>query len=1189
MKDRCAQLIFGFVLLLAVPPAGFAAPDEYLGDSAIYAGADEGGEVRPNVMFFINNSRNMVDQKAGTGAYDSETIYSGPYVPNGVYFRNNPSSPWNLRIQAASDGSLKVSCGGDDPHGARQLLLHNGFFKGGLNSDGNCSNKNNDQKDFYLGNLVNKLESTPVINEWQSNTTYPAGQIIHPPGNTQLLFRSLNAGASGGSSPEWPTEPAGATVEDGTMTWEMLSSIFDVTREVVLQVVESLRNQVNVGVMVFGNNNDGGWVKAPVARIGTEEIDGSAGEENYQNLRQQIINLAHVSSNTHEPIAGALYDASLYFRGQYDSNARVGQPRSPAYPSPIEHWCEVSHVVVLTTGASAPTSPTANALGDLNGDGIVGPEDGAYLLYNTDHRPNTQEIQRVNTNVIQFLTKSLDLERATDKDHGNGTYVLANSTEDLEAALRDILSGIVAEVDTSFVAPVVPASTTNRTISGNRVYLGLFKPQNENHWLGNLKKYQVGADNRLKDKYGNDATYSIEEAEIQGDVSAGDFLPSSISYWSNDADGGDVLKGGAGSLLSLNTSRNIYTYLPQVTNQPKDLTHSHNAFATTNTLVSADVLELTDPDERNLLIDYVHGRDAFDDSGNGITNEMREHVMGDILHSRPLVFSYEPFAMTETNESNCGVNKSYIFVGSNGGALHAFRDCDGSEAWAFLPDNVLGDLQYLRNNLHTPFVDAPISAYVHDRNNDGVIDPLAGDRVLLVFGQRRGGGSNTLAADAAKGAYYILDVSDPETPKFVSKFDRSQYTEMGQAWSQPRLTRIKHGEDIKVVAFLGGGYDQNEDLRYGNTQNFPGDTTATTNITLADLGSGLKTRPATFQESGPRVNPSGRGVFAIEVARLVKGQDGKYDANIEGSGNLLWHLSYHASTNPNMTYSFPSDVAVLDVNGNGFADRLYVGDTGGRMWRFDVGSNNPNHWSGRMIFRSNAGQDGTNGRKIFYRPSVVFDKGMPILYFGTGDREHPLNRHVVDRLYALYDRGQTYADYISENHLVDVTTNVLQESSDTSLIDSTLDALKSSTNYGWYIKLNENSGEKVLAASTVFNNVAYFSTYSPNTNVAPDPCKPGNLGTSRVYQVDARTGEAIINNDKSNDGDSANERAAHEDGYVLKRSDRVQVIGEGIPSGIVTLIDASGRVTMMISSSNRVNTVDALDARMISPVYWMQW
>jgi type IV pilus assembly protein PilY1 len=55
------------------------------------------------------------------------------------------------------------------------------------------------------------------------------------------------------------------------------------------------------------------------------------------------------------------------------------------------------------------------------------------------------------------------------------------------------------------------------------------------------------------------------------------------------------------------------------------------------------------------------------------------------------------------------------------------------------------------------------------------------------------------------------------------------------------------------------------------------------------------------------------------------------------------------------------------------------------------------------------------------------------------------------------------------------------------------------------------------------------------------------------------------------------------------KSDRIRILGEGIPSGIVTLMDASGKVTMMISASNRVGTYAAPDVKLITPVYWMQW
>jgi len=37
-----------------------------------------------------------------------------------------------------------------------------------------------------------------------------------------------------------------------------------------------------------------------------------------------------------------------------------------------------------------------------------------------------------------------------------------------------------------------------------------------------------------------------------------------------------------------------------------------------------------------------------------------------------------------------------------------------------------------------------------------------------------------------------------------------------------------------------------------------------------------------------------------------------------------------------MNNSIPSAVRVLDLDADGFADRMYAGDTGGRIWRFDI-------------------------------------------------------------------------------------------------------------------------------------------------------------------------------------------------------------------------------------------------------------
>jgi type IV pilus assembly protein PilY1 len=110
-------------------------------------------------------------------------------------------------------------------------------------------------------------------------------------------------------------------------------------------------------------------------------------------------------------------------------------------------------------------------------------------------------------------------------------------------------------------------------------------------------------------------------------------------------------------------------------------------------------------------------------------------------------------------------------------------------------------------------------------------------------------------------------------------------------------------------------------------------------------------------------------------------------------------------------------------------------------------------------------------------------------------------------------------------------------------------------------------------------------------------CDGGNLGISRLYQLNYKTGEAVMNFDLENDltvsdgwTSGVNERAiGGENGEILQRTDRVRTLGEGIPSGIVTIIDASGRVTQLISSSDRVEASGATDIKLISPVYWMQW
>ncbi len=598
--------------------------------------------------------------------------------------------------------------------------------------------------------------------------------------------------------------------------------------------------------------------------------------------------------------------------------------------------------------------------------------------------------------------------------------------------------------------------------------------------------------------------------------------------------------------------------------------------------------------------------------------------MGDVLHSKPLVVSYATFSYPD--EGNCSINKNMIYAGTNDGMLHAFNDCDGSEAWAFIPPDLLPYLQYMRSSNHAYFVDSSIQAYKFDRDpNDGAIDALSkNDSVILVVGLRRGGGVTT---EPGKGFYYILDVTNVAQPKLLGRFSNSTagFTDLGESWSEPKIGKIVVGSNVKLAAFVGGGYDNcNEDARFGATQNYSGfcinaiasadGGLDSSNLPITSTGSALV---SSFTTSAYK----GRGVYVVELATFPpSGSTSGLDTS--NAGSIIW--SYTFKNGDPLQYSMLSEIAALDFNGDGYVDRLYMGDAGGNVWRFDLSATAPTSWTVTKIFSSNPGSSGYPtsavdnsdiGRKIFYRPAVSPDRGMVWLFFGTGDREHPLNRAVEDRIYGLTDKNQTSA--VTEAKLIDVTTDPIQ----TALTQSDLDAAKAKLNlvsspsdttyYGWYIRLDggdrnpvvNNPGEKVLATAAVAAGNVYVTTYSPSTGAtdttSTNPCQQGNLGNGAMYVLNYSSGAAVVNYDPNNDPTSPQynfNKYAFAQGdtgmaHVLLRTDRKRTIGQGIPSSAVVICDPSDAACKWLVGCGGGICSDKAgpsSSSSVTPVYWRQ-
>ncbi len=396
--------------------------------------------------------------------------------------------------------------------------------------------------------------------------------------------------------------------------------------------------------------------------------------------------------------------------------------------------------------------------------------------------------------------------------------------------------------------------------------------------------------------------------------------------------------------------------------------------------------------------------------------------------------------------------------------LKNWDDGTGEELWAFIPPKLLPNLKNLNGEALQFFVDGAPKAYI-ERDSSGNLA-----KAILIIGMRRGGNH-----------YVALDVTNYNSPQWLWEISpsRSGFGELGETWSAPLLGKVQIGAETKWVAFIGGGYDPNQDL--------------------ATPGSDSK----------------GRAVYIIDIF----------------TGNLIWSYSY--AKNTKMKYCIPSDIARVDTDGDGKIDRLYVGDVGGQMWRFDIGDSETSKWTAKILFDSNPGE--SLKRKIFYPPDVTLEKGnYEMLFFGTGDREHPNDTTKENRLYAIKDKNPSTT--LTESDLVDVTLDKLQDPSvsqeEKSNILNTL-----STQNGWFIKLNQNPGEKCLANSVIFYGVVYFTTFVPDLNPA-DICYV-NPGSGRVYALKYTTGNAVFNLDGVG---TLSE---------LTRSDRSTSIGVSIPSGVI--------------------------------------
>jgi type IV pilus assembly protein PilY1 len=784
--------------------------------------------------------------------------------------------------------------------------------------------------------------------------------------------------------------------------------------------------------------------------------------------------------------AEAFYEAWLWFRGERvhlgdktvsknDPDAFIDGTARTTYKSP-GIGCAKNHIIYLANGAPNDNNtkaeellkrinpsatrfriPTARLVGN-NDEANWSDEFAAFFNRGADLSTDFEGQQTISVHAIAVTGAKSDGNFPNFirwiAEMGGGLYQEARDADTIIGAVKDALNQIRAS-NSAFSAAALPASANTQGAYLNQVFIGMFRPDGNalQRWVGNLKQYQFKYDEvqntlELADKNNNPAVSTVTGFISDGAVS---FWTEPSSFWinaetasagkinrSDSPDGPLVEKGGVGQTLrttytdqtGLRVTRPVYTCLAGSCGGGVNLFSAGNAykFSKANSALKTALQGHVGSND-DLLIDWVRGEENVTSSNVADFNVAKDQLTspptgilvrpslhGDVLHSRPVALNY------------AGANETprvIVFYGANDGMLRAINGNKtdagaGSELWAFVAPEHFGTLNRLRENdpevlyPSTPasvttarkrnyYFDGPIGAFQNTTNGE----------VMIFATMRRGGRS-----------VYAFNATDPVKPVLAWSINETttDYTNLGQTWSTPRVALVKSLPTTPVL-IMGGGFD--------NVAEDPASPATTTNI--------------------------GKGVYIIDMT----------------TGARLKYLDTE--------HSVPSDVSYLDTDGDGFVDRGYVVDVRANVYRIDMEQADgtalaPASWVITKLANFN---DTSGKRRVFFAPDVVRTKNYTALMLGTGDREKPLTGTTCssdsttctnDRFFIFKDRAVAKGAPTGVTVLTELdTTKVKPVGSDASTTDP--DAC--------YVQMAIN-GEKVINQPVTFGGVTYFSSSRPS-------------------------------------------------------------------------------------------------------------
>jgi type IV pilus assembly protein PilY1 len=741
---------------------------------------------------------------------------------------------------------------------------------------------------------------------------------------------------------------------------------------------------------------------------------------------------------------------------------------SEQYFNPKNDPARWQHMVTFTVGLGLTNTLSVSSPIDLRwgGDTFANPGFGNFKTGTGDAPWPATAINASPGNVYDLWHAALN---------SRGRAFSADNPTQLSDALQSALNRILERQSSASGL----AANTTRLVQGTRVYQARF---DSSDWSGWLLGFDVNPNGTL----GSQVWSTKDSGKIPDPASR------AIVTW-----------GGTSGIDFSKTALTAAGLWPSLAATPA---------AATATTVAV---------EEDDFFNYVRGDSSKEQkNANGIYRN-RSTPVGDIVNSTPAYVGRDNFGYTGLPEGLFASSTPYqsfvesqssrdpmIYVGSNGGMLHAFDALSGAERFAFVPQAVVPNLKQLANPeyAHRFFVDGS------PRVRDAFVN---GQWRTVLIGTGGAGAKTVFALDVTdpdalgtSSVLWELNESTPNSHKLSGVADPDYANDLGVIVGQGIPVKLNNGSWVAI---------------FGNGLNSVNNRAVLYIVRLSDgalirkIETGIGTAATPNGLGTPTLyDANSDSVFDAAYATDMRGNVWKFDLSSTDPAN--WRIAFTASTGfPNGTPLFQARSATGAVQPIQARVELAKPAPGvpGIMVLFGTG---------RLLA---VGDNVDTTGQSFYG---ILDNGSAI----TTTNRSQLVQQTISTSTVDFGGVPTIVRTVSSN-TVDWTTR-----------------------RGWFIDL-PISMERSIGTAAVRNGRVIFATQIPSE----DPCLFG--GTSWLMQVDARTGQrfdqAVF--DSTGDGlvnssDSLMSGLQTNVGLVVQPT-----LIDGVPTGLIGMSGTSGNVELV--------------------------